>query len=293
MVVGNLEVTGEQIVAHEYETFRGNVLENLKKAAFNRPICETLLNQKFFNGIGNYLRAEILYRCEIPPFTCARDVLEPLAELPMVKSESPDILQLCHLLPSEVINLTGGVGYDPEAGGKDYDAFSNWLRCYYNPDMTNAVDHNSRTIWFKGAPGPMVPKDNKTRGRKTKTNLDKKKKKIDVKKEEENETDGKTEIPKARDARKRTRKGVKLLAENDSKEVSAYEEKPGKSVKRTRRKPGKTLGVDGMGQVPSPAKTRSRTSAKMAKLEATNDESNSLTVNASPYFKRKRRSKMN
>ena len=46
----------------EYEKFRENVLTNLKNAAFNRPICEVLLNQKFFNGIGNYLRAEILYR---------------------------------------------------------------------------------------------------------------------------------------------------------------------------------------------------------------------------------------
>ena len=40
----------------EYKEFRQNVLENLANAAFNKPICETLLNQKFFNGIGNYLR---------------------------------------------------------------------------------------------------------------------------------------------------------------------------------------------------------------------------------------------
>ena len=46
----------------EYEAFRANVLENLEDSAFNRPICEAMLNQKFFNGIGNYLRAEILYR---------------------------------------------------------------------------------------------------------------------------------------------------------------------------------------------------------------------------------------
>lgn len=42
--------------------FRENVLSNLSDKAFNRPICEALLNQKYFNGIGNYLRAEILYR---------------------------------------------------------------------------------------------------------------------------------------------------------------------------------------------------------------------------------------
>lgn len=41
---------------------RENVLKNLDDKAFDKPICEALLNQKFFNGIGNYLRAEILYR---------------------------------------------------------------------------------------------------------------------------------------------------------------------------------------------------------------------------------------
>lgn len=46
----------------EYDAFRQNIAANLKDAAFNRPICEAMLNQKYFNGIGNYLRAEILYR---------------------------------------------------------------------------------------------------------------------------------------------------------------------------------------------------------------------------------------
>ena len=40
----------------EYKNFRQNVLDNLENPAFNKAICETLLNQKFFNGIGNYLR---------------------------------------------------------------------------------------------------------------------------------------------------------------------------------------------------------------------------------------------
>lgn len=41
---------------------RENVLSQLSDHAFDRPICEVLLNQKYFNGIGNYLRAEILFR---------------------------------------------------------------------------------------------------------------------------------------------------------------------------------------------------------------------------------------
>lgn len=41
---------------------RENVTSHLSDRAFDRPICEVLLNQKYFNGIGNYLRAEILFR---------------------------------------------------------------------------------------------------------------------------------------------------------------------------------------------------------------------------------------
>jgi hypothetical protein len=37
-------------------------------SVFNRPVCEVLLNQQYFNGIGNYLRAEILFRAGVPPF---------------------------------------------------------------------------------------------------------------------------------------------------------------------------------------------------------------------------------
>jgi endonuclease VIII-like 1 len=54
----------------------------------------------------------ILFRAGIPPFVSARSVLEPLvdeesesANKVKVKSESPDVLQLCHVLPMEVINL--------------------------------------------------------------------------------------------------------------------------------------------------------------------------------------------
>ena len=53
--------------------------------------------------------------------------------------------------------LGGGAGYDPEAEEKDSSEFVAWLQCYYNPKMNNMVDHNKRTIWFHGKPGPMVP----------------------------------------------------------------------------------------------------------------------------------------
>ncbi|XP_072349039.1 endonuclease 8-like 1 isoform X4 [Scyliorhinus torazame] len=154
----------------EYEKFRSNVLSNLPEKAFDKPICEALLNQKYFNGIGNYLRAEILFRLKVPPFEKARTVLEPLlhkgkaAELTLSKKvkwklENPDLLELCHMLPMEVINL-GGKGYDPEHLD-DSSAFEDWLRCYYVDGMQLLRDSNGRTIWFQGTPGPMAPRGSK------------------------------------------------------------------------------------------------------------------------------------
>jgi len=148
---------------YDYENFRKNVLDHLATAAFNRPICETLLNQKYFNGIGNYLRAEILFRAGIQPFTQAREILEPLVE-GHVKSEGPDILELCNIVATEVLSLDKGKNYDPDSEGSE-GSFSAWLRCYYVKGMNNLQDGNKRTIWFAGEPGPMAPVNAKVVGR--------------------------------------------------------------------------------------------------------------------------------
>ncbi|XP_072258356.1 endonuclease 8-like 1 [Pyxicephalus adspersus] len=174
-------------VMMEYEKFRENVLKNLSDKAFDKPICEALLNQKYFNGVGNYLRAEILYRLHIPPFMPARAVLEAvkhqnqngdlsLSKKLKIKKENPDILQLCHLVPLEVINL-GGKGYDPEhADG--YSAFEKWLQCYFVPGMKSMKDSNGRTIWFEGDPGPLTPKGSKAK-KQQKTKADNKPVKVE------------------------------------------------------------------------------------------------------------------
>ncbi|XP_078189891.1 endonuclease 8-like 1 isoform X5 [Callithrix jacchus] len=154
-------------VLQEYEQFRlcpsrENVLRNLSDKAFDRPICEALLDQRFFNGIGNYLRAEILYRLKIPPFKKARSVLEalqqrrPSPELTLsqkikAKLQNPDLLELCHSVPKEVVQL-GGKGYGSESGEEDFAAFRAWLRCYGMPGMSSLQDRHGRTIWFQVGP---------------------------------------------------------------------------------------------------------------------------------------------
>uniref|UniRef100_K7FMS9 Endonuclease 8-like 1 n=1 Tax=Pelodiscus sinensis TaxID=13735 RepID=K7FMS9_PELSI len=171
-VDGTWQLDRGPCVMLEYEKFRENVLKNLSDKAFNKPICEALLNQKFFNGIGNYLRAEILYRLKIPPFEKARTVLEALqhpkqspgltlSKKVKLKRENPDLLELCHVVPMEVVRM-GGKGYGPEHSD-DSAAFEAWLQCYYVPGMRSLRDGNGRTIWFQGEPGPMAPKGEKSR----------------------------------------------------------------------------------------------------------------------------------
>ncbi|XP_029425069.1 endonuclease 8-like 1 isoform X1 [Nannospalax galili] len=168
----------------EYEQFRENVLHNLSDKAFDQPICEALLDQRFFNGIGNYLRAEILYRLKIPPFEKARTVLEALQQRRLVrivcehspeltlsqkikaKLQNPDLLELCHSVPKEVVQL-GGKGYGLEHGEEDFAAFRAWLRCYGMPGMRSLRDRHGRTIWFQGDPGPLAPKGGKFRKKKS------------------------------------------------------------------------------------------------------------------------------
>ncbi|NXR77963.1 NEIL1 Endonuclease, partial [Pycnonotus jocosus] len=164
-------------VLSEYQAFRDNVLKNLDDRAFDKPICEALLNQKYFNGIGNYLRAEILFRLKIPPFEKARTVLEALKEQEQekrkkdpsltlskklkLKQENPDLLELCHSVPMEVIMAEKQL-FDPEHSD-NYAAFKNWLQCYLVPGMSSLRDRSGRTIWFQGEPGPMAPKGQRPR----------------------------------------------------------------------------------------------------------------------------------
>ncbi|XP_038562147.1 endonuclease 8-like 1 isoform X2 [Micropterus salmoides] len=142
-------------VMFEYKSFRENVVSHLSDHAFDRPICEVLLNQKYFNGIGNYLRAEILYSAFL---SCGYKTSDR-ARQKMVKGQNGDLLRLCHTVPLEVLTL-GGKGYDPVKA--DYSGFEAWLQCYNVDGMKSIRDHNGRTIWFNGEPGPMAPKDSKS-----------------------------------------------------------------------------------------------------------------------------------
>lgn len=125
---------------YEHQDFVSNIHNNLDKTAFKKPVCEVLMNQKFFNGIGNYLRAEVLYRIpELNPFTDAKTAIQ----------NYPEILDLCKEIPLKAYLLGGGQLRDWEnpfsADDKDLKKF---IRCYGNPQMSKVKDKSGRTFWY-------------------------------------------------------------------------------------------------------------------------------------------------
>lgn len=124
---------------NELETFITNVIENLNKKEFDKPIYEVMMNQTYFNGIGNYLRAEILYRIDLNPFLSAREYI----------TKTPDFFNLCRLIPLEVYGLGGGQLKDWSNPFEiDKQSFTNWQQCYGKKEMSNLIDKKKRKYWF-------------------------------------------------------------------------------------------------------------------------------------------------
>jgi endonuclease VIII-like 1 len=121
----------------DYTEFKHHILSNLSKKEFDKPIHIVLMNQKYFNGIGNYLRAEILFKADQDPFESARSAI----------SSNPKIIELCEQLSKESYVLGGGQLKDWEnpflADSKD---FSTWIECYGK--LKSIIDSNGRRLWF-------------------------------------------------------------------------------------------------------------------------------------------------
>ena len=121
----------------EFDAFKHNILSNLHKKEFDKPIHLVLMNQQYCNGIGNYLRSEILYHAMQDPFIDARTAF----------SVNPKIFDLCNQLPREAYILGGGQLKDWEnpfnipAGG-----FAEWMKCYGKSEKI--IDKNGRTLWY-------------------------------------------------------------------------------------------------------------------------------------------------
>lgn len=126
----------------EFQSFVRNIKDNLHKPEFNKPIHLVLMNQKYFNGVGNYIRSEVLYRIEtLNPFINARDAIKEYGE---------KIFMLCKAIPERAYILGGGEIKDwknPFKNDSDYNR-NEFFLCYGKKSMSSFVDRNNRRFWF-------------------------------------------------------------------------------------------------------------------------------------------------
>ena len=121
----------------EYKAFWDNVMTNLTK--LKKPLYEMLMDQKYFNGIGNYLRAEIIYR--------AGDV-DPFLPAGMQFARYPKLLDLCRDIPLLAYAKGGGSIKDWDNPFGEEAIQERFMLCYGNNEMSKRKDRNGRTFWY-------------------------------------------------------------------------------------------------------------------------------------------------
>ncbi len=121
----------------EYKAFWDNVMTNLTK--LKKPLYEMLMDQKYFNGIGNYLRAEIIFRAE--------DV-DPFLPAGMQFAKYPKLLDLCRDIPLLAYAKGGGSIKDWDNPFGDEAIQERFMLCYGNAEMSKRKDRNGRTFWY-------------------------------------------------------------------------------------------------------------------------------------------------
>lgn len=120
----------------EWDDFVTNLKNNSDKKIFDKPIYELMLDQKYFNGLGNYLRAEILDRSNQNPFVSSRESIN-----------NQLMLELCRDIVMEAYQLGGGQLLQwTNPYFDDKVTFREWLQCYGKKEKI--VDSKGRTFWF-------------------------------------------------------------------------------------------------------------------------------------------------
>lgn len=120
----------------EWGDFVTNLENNCDRKIFDKPIYELMLDQKYFNGCGNYLRAEILYRANIDPYMSSREAIKNL-----------DMLKLCRDVTMEAYQLGGGqLQQWTNPYFDDKVTFRDWLQCYGKKEKIK--DKKGRTFWL-------------------------------------------------------------------------------------------------------------------------------------------------
>ncbi len=120
----------------EWEDFVTNLHNQSERKIFDKPIYQLMLDQKYFNGMGNYLRAEILDRANQNPFVSSREAIQ-----------NKHMLKLCKDIVVEAYQLGGGqLSQWTNPYFNDKQTFRQWMQCYTKKEKIK--DKSGRTFWF-------------------------------------------------------------------------------------------------------------------------------------------------
>jgi endonuclease VIII-like 1 len=125
----------------EYNQFAEYLKTNWQKSKdFDKPLCEFLMNQKWFNGIGNYIRAEVLYRLDVDPFQPAKN---------LILGEINQLITIIHLAFRDTYAMGGGQLKDwKNPNGSSEKNFNEWIKCYSKSSSSCIIDKSGRKFWF-------------------------------------------------------------------------------------------------------------------------------------------------
>jgi len=135
----------------DFENFKKNIESNINHKDFLKPIGEILMSQTYFNGLGNYLRAEILYKTEQNPFQSAKEAI----------LNNKKLLTYCKQIPEEAYNLGGGELRDWHNPLKSSNGLhiKDWMQCYSKKNMSSVVDGSGRRLWFDPIWNSSIPEN--------------------------------------------------------------------------------------------------------------------------------------
>lgn len=131
-------------ISLEHNDWRLHLYRHRKIPHFEKPIFELMNDQRFFNGIGNFTRSEILYRTTFSPFTPFKEILEH-------DNMRNEFFDICRSVLEEIY-VFGGLQFQhwKNPFGVSNSNFIKWQSAYERYNNCYLIkDSNSRNFWCK------------------------------------------------------------------------------------------------------------------------------------------------
>ncbi len=122
----------------EFELFKENILKASKKQ-LDTKLNEILMNQSLFSGVGNYIRAEVIFRLNINPFQTLQEIID--------SNKLDDLCLEVKSVMDESYVLGGGQLYTfKNPFEKEATSFKEWLLIYGKGE--SLIDKTGRKFWY-------------------------------------------------------------------------------------------------------------------------------------------------